>query len=245
MRTETAGTELGRARRTSAIAGHRTIAASLSLAVVLGTLSGALAITAGTTLGMDLRPTSLQIGFALAIALITLVTVGLAVQVGRTRTHLFVLTAALLSAGAAAIHFAVVDVHFAEWWAFGAFFVASGVAQLTWSLLIVRWPSRPLFWLGVAGNAAIVLLWIVTRTEGTLLGPTPHEPEPVGVADGVSTALEIAIVVLACLVALRGLPRRTTLTRLAWVTAAAALALTTLGLLSAMAAAPSVIPAVD
>src|SRR5206468_9810447 len=132
-----------------------------------------------------------------------------------------------------------------EWWGYGAFFVASGVAQLSWALLIVRWPSRPLFWLGVLGNAAIVVLWAVTRTKGTIVGPGSAEPEPVGVADSISTGFELAIVALGFMTLVSALRRTRLLRRLAWTVAVVTIGLTTVALLSAIGAAPGVIPSVE
>jgi hypothetical protein len=199
----------------------------------------------GTRLGADLRPTAAQIAAATGVALATLAVVPLALWTTPTRAHLIVLAAALLSAGAASIHYAVIKGHFDEWWGFGAFFIASGLAQLAWAVLAMTWPSRPLFWLGVLGNAAIIALWIVTRTAGTLLGPNPHTPEPIGLADSVSTGFEVAIVAGALWLATGGVPAWRTLRALTWVLAAVTLALTTLALLSVMGAAPDVIPATE
>jgi hypothetical protein len=198
----------------------------------------------GTHLGADLRPTAAQVAAAAGVALATLAVVPLALRTTSAKQHLIVLAAALLSAGAAAIHYAVINGHFDEWWGFGAFFVASGIAQLAWAIAAVTWPSRSLFWLGVLGNAAIVALWIVTRTAGTLLGPEPHTPEPVGLADTVATGFEAAIVACALLLASRA-PGRRNARKLSWVVAAVTFALTTLALLSVMGAAPSVIPPTD
>src|SRR5919108_430965 len=75
----------------------------------------------------------------------------------------FILTLALLSAGAAAIHFAVAKMLFDEYTLFGVFFVGSGIAQLVWPIWVVFWRWRPLFFLGAVGNAAIVALWAVDR----------------------------------------------------------------------------------
>ena len=245
MHTQTAGTDWTRAWRTAAEAEQWGEATPLLRVVGLAILAAGLGTLAGTTLGMQLRPTVLQVATALVATALTLAVVPLAAHTTRTRAHLLVITAALLSAGAAAIHFAVIPAHFEEWWGFGAFFVFSGLAQLGWSLAVVTWPRRHLFWMGVIGNAAIVALWVVTRVEGTLVGPEPHEPEPIGIADGIATGFEIAIVVLAVTTALLGVPRRVTLNRLAWFAGVVALALTVLALLSAMAAAPGLIPAVE
>lgn len=244
MRVGTASTGWDRTWRAAELT-QRPAEAQPARAAVLAALAGGLATLLGTSLGTELRPTWAQVAAAVAVGVLTLGVVVVALHGTTTRAHLVVLTAALLSAGAAAIHFAVIQSHFEEWWGFGAFFVASGVAQLGWSLLVVTWPSRPLFWVGVFGNAAIVALWIVTRTEGTLVGPDPREPEPVGVADGISTGFEIGIVALAFSLALFGVPRRQFLRMFAWLVGAATLALTAVGLLSAIGAVPGVIPPVE
>ena len=104
--------------------------------------------------------------------------------------------AALFSAGAAAIHFAVAKMHFDEYTLFGVFFVGSGVAQLVWPIWVLfrRW--RPLFLLAAIGNAAIVALWAVDRIWGLPLGPTPWKPDPVGFGDSVTAAFELLLVVV-------------------------------------------------
>lgn len=211
----------------------------------LAVLAASLATLLGTRLGADLRPTTLQIAAAAGVAVATLAVVPLALRTTRTRAHLFLVATALLSSGAAAIHYAVIDTHFEEWWGFGVFFVGSGLAQLAWAVIAVTWPSRPLFWLGVLGNAAIVALWIVTRTAGTLLGPDPYEPEPVGLADGIATGFEVVIVLVAVWLATVGIPRWRTLRTVTWIVGAVTLGLTVLALLSVMGAAPDVIPATD
>ena|SRR5215203_689762 len=243
MHTEMAATDWTRAWRTAADAEQWREATPLLRAVGLAIVAAGLGTLAGTTLGMQLRPTPLQVVTALVATALTLAVVPLAAQTTRTRAQLLVITAALLSAGAAAIHFVVIPAHFEEWCGFGAFFVASGLAQLGWSLAVVTWPRQPLFWMGVIGNAAIVALWVVTRVEGTLLGPEPDEP--IGIAEGIATGFEVAIVVLAVATALFGVPRRVALNRLAWFARVLALALTVLAFLSAMAAAPGLIPAVE
>src|ERR671934_1289545 len=105
-----------------------------------------------------------------------------------------VVAAALFSAGAAAIHFAVAKMHFDEYTLFGVFFVGSGVAQLVWPIWVLfrRW--RPLFLLAALGNAAIVALWAVDRIWGLPIGPTPWKPDPVGFGDSATAAFEVLLV---------------------------------------------------
>jgi hypothetical protein len=100
----------------------------------------------------------------------------------------------LLSLAAALIHFAVIVQHWAEYWLYGAFFVAVGLAQAAWALAIAAAPARLLLWGGVAGNALVVLTWIVTRTVGALVGPAAATPARAGFGDLVATALQVLIV---------------------------------------------------
>jgi hypothetical protein len=113
-------------------------------------------------------------------------------------------TVAVASAGAATIHFAVIDQHFAEFFLFGVFFVLTALAQLVWVVAVVCNSTRRVYLIGAIGNALIAVTWIISRTTGLPFGPEAGEPEPAGIADVVSTAFELAIVVGSVLL-LRGL----------------------------------------
>ena len=216
-------------------------AASLSprpAAAALAAVAAAGATLIGTDLGADLESTGAAFAAAVAIAALTLAAVGVAAA---RRVHLIVVPVALLSAGAAAIHFAAAGSHFREWWAFGVFFVGSGVAQLAWALLVVESPSPTVWRLGILGNAAIIMLWILTRTVGTLVGPEPHTPEPVGVPDAVASGLELAIVLAALWCA----TARRSSRKLDWSVGGITFALTALALLSIVGVATAVIPPME
>ena len=102
---------------------------------------------------------------------------------------------AALSLLAAAIHLWVMPEHLEEWWGYGAFFLVLAVAQGLYALVLLRRPSRPFLLLGVAGNLAVAILWLVTRTTGIpLLGPHAGEVEEVGVLDLACTLAEVGIV---------------------------------------------------
>lgn len=102
---------------------------------------------------------------------------------------------ALLSAGAAVIHFVVIPGHWDEYWGQGLFFVVAAVAQLLWALWIVVAPSRLVYLAGAVGNAVIVAMWIVTRTAGIPAGPGSGEREAVEFADTLATAFEVVLVI--------------------------------------------------
>jgi hypothetical protein len=178
---------------------------------------------------MDAGSTAAQIAVAAAVAVFTVAVVPLA-----ERRCLCLVTYSVASAatGAAAIHYAVAAEHFEEWWGFGLFFIGSAVVQLVWAVVVVASRSRLLIWVGVIGNAAIVVLWIVTRTVGTLVGPESGTPEPIGLADSVATGFEMTIVVAGTWLAWEVRMRPALSSRLAWVVSGVTLVLTSVGLLS-------------
>ena len=173
-------------------------------------------------------------GFAalfLSVLAIALVPIG--IRTGRSAESPEVLrfTVAVASAGAATIHFAVIDQHFAEYWLFGVFFVAVALAQLGWVVAVVRNPTRTVYVVGALGNALIAVTWVISRTTGLPFGPEAGEPEPVGLADAVSTAFELTVVVGALLL-LRPLELRRSweMRSVRLVVAIAAIVITTLAL---------------
>ncbi len=121
--------------------------------------------------------------------------------------------AAGLSAFASLLHGVVTQEHFSEWWGYGAFFVVAAVAQMGYAIVLIMAPWRgaaavgPLalgvhaerffYLMGVAGNVAIVALYVVTRTIGVpFFGPDAGKLEAVGVIDVISKATELALIVV-------------------------------------------------
>jgi hypothetical protein len=102
---------------------------------------------------------------------------------------------ASLSAAAAAIHFAVVFEHFNDDTLYGVFFLVLSWAQLIWPAVLLWRPSRLWLWLGMAGNAAVLAVYIASRTVGLPFGPDLHHPEPVGALDVMSCVLEFALII--------------------------------------------------
>jgi hypothetical protein len=118
-----------------------------------------------------------------------------------------VVVAALLSLGAAWVHLAYVAPHFRQWWAYGAFFLASGIGQALFAPLILRCPRPWLAVVGIAGNIAIVAMYVLSRTNGAPLGPHANVPERVGAVDLATAAAEV--LTIALLVTLLGRRART------------------------------------
>jgi hypothetical protein len=102
---------------------------------------------------------------------------------------------AALSVGAAAIHFAVVFEHFAEYALYGVFFLVISWAQVIWPAVLLWRPSRLWLWLGIAGNAIVIAVYVASRTVGLPFGPDLHNAESVGALDVVSCVLEFGLIV--------------------------------------------------
>ena len=102
---------------------------------------------------------------------------------------------ASLSAAAAAIHFAVVFEHFRDYLLYGVFFLVLAWAQLIWPAVLLWRPSRLWLWLGLAGNAAVLAVYVASRTVGLPFGPDLHHPEQAGGLDVMSCVLEFALVI--------------------------------------------------
>jgi len=94
------------------------------------------------------------------------------------------------------VHGAYTESHWESWWAYGATFLAMAVGQGLFAALLMKWPRPWLIWSGIAGNLAIIGMYVVSRTEGVPLGPHAKVAEEVGAVDLATTAAEIGIVVL-------------------------------------------------
>jgi hypothetical protein len=110
---------------------------------------------------------------------------------------------ALLSIGAAVIHFAVIAQHLNEWWLTGTFFVVVALFQLAWAIAVLARPSPALYLIGALVNALVVITWIVSRTVGVPVGPEAGEAESIGLPDALATGYEALLVGAAAALALR------------------------------------------
>ena len=72
----------------------------------------------------------------------------------------------------------------------------AGPAQILYVPIVVLWPTRIVLLGGIAGNLAIVVLYLLTRTVGIpLFGPEAGEVEGFGFVDVCATASEVGIAV--------------------------------------------------
>jgi hypothetical protein len=104
--------------------------------------------------------------------------------------------AAALSLAVAWVHLAYAAPHLRQWWAYGAFFIAAGAGQALFAPLILRRPRQWLILAGIAGNVAIVGMYVMSRTWGPPLGPHAHVAETAGTVDLSTTAAEIVLVAI-------------------------------------------------
>jgi hypothetical protein len=140
--------------------------------------------------------------------------------------------AATLSIGGGLVHALATGEHLAEWWGYGVFFIFAALAQICCGLIYFIQPwrydetggnrsdeeaapyGRPWFLAGIAGNSAIILLFLITRTVGIpFFGPGAGQAEPLTLLGVLSVIIETGIV--ACLtLAVRSLnPKSTKLAR--------------------------------
>ena len=115
---------------------------------------------------------------------------------------------AALSVGAAAIHFAVIFEHFDEYSLYGVFFLVLAWAQLVWPVVLVALSlaARRLatwLWLGIAGNAIVLVTYFSSRSIGLPIGPDTKSVEAWGGLDLVCSIEEILLIVIAAAILAR------------------------------------------
>ena len=118
-----------------------------------------------------------------------------------------VYSAALLAFGAALIHLAVAPEHLREWAPFGVFFLTIGSIQIVLAVELLARPTRRLALSLILINVGLLALWYTSRTVGLPIGPTPGQPEAVGLTDIVCATMEVLGTVPLMALAIRP-PRR-------------------------------------
>jgi hypothetical protein len=150
-----------------------------AVADVIGTLLGVLELT-------------------LATGVVAVIIIALSRREGARQSvaDSLVVPAVALSLGAAAVHLWVVPDHAAAYPPYGLAFLLVALFQARWAAIYVaRRPAR-LLQLGIVVNAAVIAIWIWSRTVGLPWGATPNTPEPFGGADLAATSFEIGLVAI-------------------------------------------------
>lgn len=117
-------------------------------------------------------------------------------RASRSRWSAAVLAAAALSLFSAWVHFAFTTSHWEFWWAYGAFFIGTGLFQGLLAAALLRWPGSWTGIVGIAGNVAIVAMYLKTRTDRIPLGPHAGILEKVTPIDFACTAAEVVTIAL-------------------------------------------------
>jgi hypothetical protein len=112
----------------------------------------------------------------------------------KTDSRLAARLAAIASAGAALIHFAVVPTHWQEWMPSGLFFLSIALFQLIWARVVLARPGTAVLGVGIVANVGVVALWALSRTAGAPFGPHAGEPELVQAAGLCALLLEVYVV---------------------------------------------------
>ena len=84
--------------------------------------------------------------------------------------------------------------HWDVWWGYGTFFLLIGIGQALYAPAVVRWPTPGVLWFGIAGNLAIVGIYLLSRTNGIPWGPHAGRADTVGIGDFLTTAGEFVLV---------------------------------------------------
>jgi hypothetical protein len=105
-----------------------------------------------------------------------------------------VLLSAALSLVAGWIHFAFVSSHWEFWWAYGAFFLGCGLFQSLLAPALLRWPGSWTALVGIAGNVAIIGMYLYSRLYAIPMGPHKGVLERVQATDLICTAAEVVLV---------------------------------------------------
>ena len=184
-----------------------------------GTLAGGVSYAAMRYVQPSFGPHGEHVGgFEVLAMLCTAATLGLLSSLLLNMQRM-IYTAEILSLGLALVYLWVAQERYAEWWGFGAFFLALGMFQGLYCLGLSHLGGRLSFLVGgIAANLSVVALWAMTRTVGTpyirttgiesselRLGKT----EGVGLLDLGATTMEVAIIVVLTMMIVRFYIRNT------------------------------------
>jgi hypothetical protein len=155
----------------------------------------------GAHLGLVLIPTLLMLGLAFGAELWTWLrrrrTTARPAAPATTDRAGSIRLAGHLSLVAGVIHLVAAPAHVGTAVIYGVFFITIAFAQVAWAMDVAVRPHRHTLLIGIAGNAAVVALWLVTRTVGIPLGPESGRVEAVGALDLICAGIEIGIVALS------------------------------------------------
>ena len=150
----------------------------------------AVADVVGTLLGV------LEVTLATGVVALIIVALSRRDEARPSLADALVVPAVALSLGAAAVHLWVVPDHAAEFAPYGLAFLVVAIFQARWATIYVARRPSSLLRLGLVVNAAVIAIWIWSRTAGLPWGATPNTPEPLGGADLAATSFELGLVAI-------------------------------------------------
>ena len=113
------------------------------------------------------------------------------------------LVLAALCGAAGAVHLVMVPGHSQESTLDGVLFLLAGWGQVCLAGALLAWRRRIVVQTSILVNLTVALAWMVSRTAGLPFGGDAGEKEAAGTVDQMTTAFELAAVLLAVAVLLR------------------------------------------
>jgi uncharacterized membrane protein HdeD (DUF308 family) len=121
-----------------------------------------------------------------------------------TSIRIIIISIAILSMSAGIIHLLLIQEHMEESFVWGIFFLISGIAQIIYSIFIIKVAEKlsplnnkwPLYYFGIAGNALLVGIFVMVRL---FTPPFSSEAAPINELEpnGIVTIItEIFLIVL-------------------------------------------------
>ncbi len=100
------------------------------------------------------------------------------------------------------------------WWSYAALYLLVSAGQGLYGVVLLRWPSQPLFLAGIGANLLVVVLYVATRArEVSLLGPGTGYAGAGAWAELLAMAAEVGVIFFLVLL-LRGRMRERVMTGL-------------------------------
>jgi hypothetical protein len=142
----------------------------------------------------------LHLGHILAVVLLPVAIIGALAIVDNIRDGVWAMpppavqAVAYGSATAGWVHLGMSPAHFDEALVFGTFFVLVAGLQGAIAVQVLHRNSRNLLAGAIVLNAAVIAVWLVSRSVGLPVGPRAWTREAVGILDSATTALELIVV---------------------------------------------------
>lgn len=119
-------------------------------------------------------------------------------------------TVAVVTGGAALIHFAVVQEHWEEYWLIGLFFAVIGCLQAILAFMVLVRPNQGVYRTVAFVSLSLMALWWYSRMVGVPIGPHKGMLEDARFADILCTEFETVGLIGAVMLTWPGLVRRQT-----------------------------------